>query len=238
MVCMMPTRAVRPAAQNAALDADWARIEPAVRKLLGRDVSPSDHFFRVGGHSLLAIQLVNTLRRDLGVDIPMRAPFDHPTLRELATVVGAAVARSTAADPDVDAPQDATPVEAPLTVEQQGVWFDQVTNPGSTAMNMPLHGELPPEIGLDAVVATLRFLVLRHDVLRVRIRVKDGKPVQWIDDGRPPRITIVDLAGLGDAAARRVAESLGSAQVGTPFDLAAEDRSVDAMEPALPDALN
>ncbi|MFC5290061.1 condensation domain-containing protein [Actinokineospora guangxiensis] len=212
-----------PATASAPAGADWSRIEPAVRRLLGREVAPTDHFFRAGGHSLLAIQLVNTLRGELGADIPMRAPFDHPVLQDLAAVVGAVLARGdAAAGPGAGSAEDRAPAEAPLTVEQQGVWFDQVTSPNSTAMNMPLHGDLPPGTGLDAVVGALRFLVLRHDVLRVRIRVKDGTPVQWIDDDHPPRIDVVDLAALNGGPARRAAADLAAAQVGTPFDLEAE----------------
>jgi amino acid adenylation domain-containing protein len=52
----------------------WRDLIPAAH--VGRD----DNFFDLGGHSLLAAQLIARL----GVDLPLTALFDHPTLRELA----------------------------------------------------------------------------------------------------------------------------------------------------------
>jgi amino acid adenylation domain-containing protein len=64
-------------------------IEQGVAKiwcdLLGlRDVGTNDHFFHIGGESLLATQVVARIRQEFGVDVPLRSIFDNPTISGLS----------------------------------------------------------------------------------------------------------------------------------------------------------
>jgi amino acid adenylation domain-containing protein/non-ribosomal peptide synthase protein (TIGR01720 family) len=63
--------------------------EEVLAKLFGEvldleKVGIDDGFFELGGHSLLATRLINRVRVDLGIEIPIRKIFDLPTVSALA----------------------------------------------------------------------------------------------------------------------------------------------------------
>jgi len=75
---------VQPAnAIESALCGIWAEVLDAP------SVGVSDNFFEMGGHSLLATQLISRLRSVFQIDLPLRAIFEAPTVRELSTVLQA-----------------------------------------------------------------------------------------------------------------------------------------------------
>jgi amino acid adenylation domain-containing protein len=86
----------RPSQRPPRTDASAAEPQNQVERILTRlwkdilgleHVSPYDNFIDVGGHSLLAVQLVSRLQAELGVRItPREVAFQ--TLRQLATVCG------------------------------------------------------------------------------------------------------------------------------------------------------
>jgi surfactin family lipopeptide synthetase C len=76
------------------------RIEPSTateRTIAGiwtevlhnKHVSVDDNFFEIGGHSLMATQVISRIRQQFSIEIALRAIFELPVLKELAQAVDA-----------------------------------------------------------------------------------------------------------------------------------------------------
>jgi acyl-coenzyme A synthetase/AMP-(fatty) acid ligase/aryl carrier-like protein len=78
-------RAARYIAPESAAEQLLAAIWSEV---LGRErVGAHDNFFELGGHSLAAIRVMSRIRRILGVDVPLHALFQSPTIAGLWSAI-------------------------------------------------------------------------------------------------------------------------------------------------------
>ena len=182
-------------------------------------VSPSASFFDVGGHSLLATRVVARLRSVFGIDLPVRALFETPTVRALAAVVEQTRASGlgVVAPPLVAMPRDGT---APLSFAQQRLWIIDQLEPGQRTYNMPQGLRLTGPLDVAALRRSIDAIVARHEVLRTSFPAVDGVPVQQIAAVAPVPMPVVDLSALGVDAAEATARRWAAIEARAPFELA------------------
>ncbi|MEY9989112.1 amino acid adenylation domain-containing protein [Streptomyces sp. V4I8] len=78
--------------QEPATEAERVLAEIWAAVLEVETVRPADDFFLLGGHSMLATQVVAELRERLGVKVPLRLMFEETTLRGFGAVIAAKAA--------------------------------------------------------------------------------------------------------------------------------------------------
>ncbi len=187
--------------------------------LLGAEkVGVRDDFFALGGHSLMAARLVSRLRDAAGVELPLRALFEAPTLEGLAERVEAAQreAAGFAAPPLRRYEREA----APLSFAQERLWFLDRLEPGSSAYNMPSAVRLTGALDLERMEACFREIARRHESLRTTFSEGPQGPVQVIAPETDLRIEVRDLRDLPALEREDMARRLAAEEAGRPFDIA------------------
>ncbi|MEU3994116.1 amino acid adenylation domain-containing protein [Streptomyces platensis] len=174
-------------------------------------VDPDDSFFDLGGHSLSATRLTNRIRLVLGLELPVRAVFEAPSVAGLAKVLRDAGRARPSLEPEP------RPDLLPLSFAQRRLWFlDQMEGPSPT-YNIPLALRLTGSLSHEALRMALWDVAGKHEILRTIYSADGGVPRQIILDptqARPPldkiNVAEVELSDALTAASRQ------------PFDLAVD----------------
>ncbi|WP_342671919.1 amino acid adenylation domain-containing protein [Micromonospora rosaria] len=162
-----------------------------VGQVLGRaSVGTTDSFFDLGGDSPLAARLVGDVRSALGVEVPLRVVFDHPTVAALAAWAGAG--------------GRTRPRIVPLSFAQRRLWFLGELTGSDGLYDIPSAVRLVGELDVAALRAALRDVIDRHEALRTVYPVVAGEPYQRVVETPPD-----PFDGAGDLPLRATLTPVG-----------------------------
>ncbi|HEX8273730.1 MAG TPA: amino acid adenylation domain-containing protein, partial [Longimicrobiaceae bacterium] len=124
-------------------------------------VGATESFFDLGGHSLLATRVISQVRRVFGVEVPLRALFEGPTVAELAGRVEEIRRAGAPALPPVVPVERTGPL--PLSFAQERLWFLDRLQPGSAFYNVYSALRLGGALDVRALETALGEIVRRHE---------------------------------------------------------------------------
>nr|WP_043274198.1 non-ribosomal peptide synthetase [Pseudomonas sp. CHM02] len=179
--------------------------------ILGAErVGLADHFFEMGGHSLLAMQVVSRLRHVLGREVPLKLVFEQPRLEGFATALQALEVHEGEQVPPLLAIGREQPL--PLSYAQERQWFLWQLDPSSAAYHIPSALRLKGALDISALQRSFDALVARHESLRTCVQEQPSGALQVI---RPDAALPIRLDPIAEADLQEQVE----AEIARPFDL-------------------
>jgi amino acid adenylation domain-containing protein len=178
-------------------------------EILGIDkinISIDANFFELGGHSLKATTMAAKIHEKINVKVPLAKIFRMSTIRELSKyIITAFKQRYTAIEPA------AKKEYYPLSLPQKRFYIIQQLEPENISYNLPMVLQIEGRCPLDKLEQTFRTLIKRHQGLRTSFELKEGEPMQRVNDE-------VDFAIQYDEAAGEEIDKL-TRDLNRPFDL-------------------
>ncbi|MGH9125109.1 MAG: AMP-binding protein [Acidimicrobiales bacterium] len=188
---------------ETALAAIWSQV-------LNIDgIGVDDDFFDLGGHSLLATQVVVQVRETLGIEVPLGSLFDASTLGDLAAAIDLKGTEAEAGPALVAVPRGPE-MQLPLTPGQEQMWHLEAAKP-PTFYNITAVRRFDGEVDVAALRRALGRLVDRHESLRTRFGVEDGRLFQQVLPSAEVELPVADISE--EDLERQIA-----ADNGEPFD--------------------
>ncbi|GIG67357.1 non-ribosomal peptide synthetase [Phytomonospora endophytica] len=194
-----------------------ARLAGIWRDVLGAErVGVDDDLFVLGGHSLVATTIAARIRQAEGVQLSIGDVLRTPTVARLAELV-----RERAAAPGALLPvlTGAERSRAPLSRQQEQVWFLDKLNPDSIAYHAQMTIRVSGEFDLDVFDRALTEMTRRHAILRGTYSEDADGRWQTVHRPGPVKVKRIDLTGLEPGERESRAERIVTREMRRRFDL-------------------
>ncbi|NOU49089.1 amino acid adenylation domain-containing protein [Pseudoalteromonas sp. JBTF-M23] len=147
-------------------------------QLTGRTrIGIHDDFFAIGGHSLLAMKLLNRVRDSFEISLSLKTIFANPTIAELAECLQRAQIDSADKNSNKGYKQNESVhfgTHHPLSFSQQRLWFIDQFQGHSSQYNLQGIFKLHGELDRNALEAAFNNIIERHRILKFNYKVESG----------------------------------------------------------------
>lgn len=149
------------------------------------EISITDNFFALGGHSLNAVKLINLINEQLHYRITLKDVFDYPTVQKLAKCLdNKEVVKNVNIQTSNEEPYYT------ITPSQYNIWLASQQQEKSTAYNMSAVFKIQGELNKALFDQIFHEIQKKHEVLRTNFIAIGGIPHQIITSKKEANILI------------------------------------------------
>ena len=187
----------------------WSKILKKV------NFSPTESFFDIGGNSLLAIRLINSVREQVGVTLSFKEFISNPTIIQSGNCIDC---QRAADDRILDLVHLTDTRNLPLTGNQKRLWLISRLYPDLPSYIIGFTYKLAGSLNREVFHKSIEALFTRHHIIFSVIRELNG---ETFCDIIPSKLEIAfsDLSQLAADEKERQIKEIIRADSSRPFDL-------------------
>ncbi|WP_428229090.1 amino acid adenylation domain-containing protein [Flavobacterium sp.] len=147
-----------------------------VRDLLNNDsVVFEDNFFEVGGHSILAMRLINLIKSRYNSQLDFYEIFDFDSIREIFNAVLSRINLNK----EQNSIENENPLIFPVTDLQKEMWLHEKFK-SADELSLPAVIEWDEEVNEEVFKKAIEFLLVRHEMLRANFFTDENNELQHL----------------------------------------------------------
>ncbi len=142
-----------------------------------------DCFFRLGGHSLMSIEIIRQIKARFGLNIAVADIFKHSVLADFCRHLESQ--SHSQSQPKLFS-RGAKDEPAPLTYLQEEFWYLHHYQNAESVNNLSIEIDFSGKLDKTAAQSALQQIVQRHDNFRMRFSYAEGKLLQIVEPDFQP----------------------------------------------------
>ncbi|QDL09667.1 non-ribosomal peptide synthetase [Brasilonema octagenarum UFV-E1] len=212
---------IRPHLQEAFLAPRNAQEETLAEiwcQVFGwKQIGVNDNFFQLGGHSLIATQILSRIRDVFQVELSFKQLLENPTINDLIQVIKQQQLKQPSPQAKI------TPISRKgylrVSFAQERVYFIEQLAPSMTAYQFQESLRFQGDLNIPILEQSLSEILRRHEIFRTTFPAVEGKLVQVIHPPQPVKLEVIDLQSVSKSEQEAEVQRLTDIAVQKPFKI-------------------
>ncbi|UJR11966.1 hypothetical protein I4U23_016144 [Adineta vaga] len=154
------------------------------------DIDMNENFFKLGGHSLSAMEIIAKIYEKLNIQITIPNLFQTQSIAELARYIEKQLKTENTSQ-KLEHPKVNNPSRAPLTATQKQFWFFWKLKPESSFYNVPIAFKINGKLNMAKLNRSLHYLVSKYVLLRTEFKEENDGTV-WQEKNHQWNLPLIE----------------------------------------------